>query len=98
MLKTSRSIKYIIRSGKSGVGNSGDGSRIFISRLKTSSSTDLLTSAAQIVVEFDKIDINGSAIGKLVKKLSKSRRIVKKSEKPQRPERLKRSLVWRNVY
>ena len=29
---------------------------------------------------------------------SKSRRIVKKSEKPQRPEKLQRSSVWRNVY
>ena len=29
---------------------------------------------------------------------SKSRRIVKKSEKPQRPEKLQRSSVRRNVY
>ena len=29
---------------------------------------------------------------------SKSQRIVKKSEKPQRPEKLQKSSVWRNVY
>ena len=29
---------------------------------------------------------------------SKSRKIVKKSEKPQRPEKLRRSSVWKNVY
>ena len=40
----------------------------------------------------------GGAIGKSVKKLSKGRRIVKKSEKSQRPEKLQRSLVRRNVY
>ena len=40
----------------------------------------------------------GGAIGKSVKKLSKGRKIVKKSEKPQRPEKLQRSSVWRNVY
>ena len=35
----------------------------------------------------------GSAIGKLVKKLSKGQRIVKKSEKPQRPEKLQKLSV-----
>ena len=29
---------------------------------------------------------------------SKSRRIVKKSERPPRPEKLQRSSVWKNVY
>ena len=38
--------------------------------LRTSSSTDSSTSAAQIVIEFDGADAGGSAIGKLVKKSS----------------------------
>ena len=46
-----------------------------------SSSTDSLINAAQIVVEFDGFDASNGAIGKSVKKLSKSRKIVKKSEK-----------------
>ena len=59
---------------------------------------DSSTSAAQIVVEFDGVDAGGGAIGKSVKKSSKSRRIIKKSEKPQRPEKLQRSSVRKNVY
>ena len=69
------------------------------SMLRTSLSTDSLASAAQIVVEFDGVDAGGGGtIGKSVKNLSKSRRIIKKSKKPQRPEKLQRSSVWRNVY
>ena len=48
----------------------------------------------QIAVEYDEVD----GVGKSVKKSSKSQRIVKKSEKPQRPEKLQRSSVRRNVY
>ena len=40
--------------------------------LKTSSSTDLLTNAVQIVVEFNEVGIGSGAGDKLVKKLSKS--------------------------
>ena len=47
------------------------------------------------MVEYDEVD---GGIGKLVKKLSKGQRIIKKSEKPQRPEKLQRSSVRRNVY
>ena len=61
--------------------------------LKTSSST--AHQLAQITVKYDEVD---GGVGKSVKKLSKGQRIVKKSEKPQRPEKLQRSLVWRNVY
>ena len=72
-----------------GGGRNGDFNRKFhqplILRLKTNSSTDLSTSVPQSVVKYDKVD----AGGKLVKKSSKSRRIVKKSEKPQRPESCK---------
>ena len=60
--------------------------------LRTSSSTDLLISAAQIVVEFDWLDVSGGAIGKLVKKSSKSRKIVKKSKKPQRSEKFAKAI------
>ena len=48
---------------------------------------DSSTSAAQIVVEFDGVDAGGGAVGKSVKKSSKSRKIVKKSKKPQRSEK-----------
>ena len=56
--------------------------------LRTSSSTDSSFSAAQILVEYDGVDAGGGG-GKLVEKSSKSRRIVKKPEKPQRPEKSK---------
>ena len=59
-----------------------------ISMLKTSSSTDSSTSATQITVEHDEVD----AGGKSVKKLSKSRRIVKKSKKPQRSEKFAKAI------
>ena len=65
-----------------------------ISALKNSSA-----SAARIAVKYDEVDKGRSgAIGKSVKKLSKGRRIVKKSEKPQRPEKLQRSLARKNIY
>ena len=67
--------------------------------LRTSLSTNSSTRAAQIEVEFDGVDAGGGgAVGKSVKKSSKGRRIVKKSEKPQRLEKLQRSSVRRNVY
>ena len=53
---------------------------------KTSSSIDLSTSVAQIMIDFDGVDISGDAISKSVKKLSKSWKIVKKPKKPQRSE------------
>ena len=98
MLKTSGSTEFTTRPGKGEVGVGADGGETLTSRLRTSSSTDSSTSAAQIVVEFDGVDAGGGAVGKSVKKSSKSRRIVKKSEKPQRPEKLQRSSVRRNVY
>ena len=49
--------------------------------LKTSSSTDSSASAAQIVVEFDGVDAGGRAVGKLVKKLSKSCQKVQKASR-----------------
>ena len=49
-----------------------------ISRLRTSSSTDSSTNATQIAVEYDEVDGGKSgAVGKSVKKSSKSQRIVK---------------------
>ena len=54
------------------------------SMLRTSSSTDSSTSVTQIAVEYDGVGDGG---GKSVEKSSKSRRIVKKSEKPQGPEK-----------
>ena len=63
--------------------------------LRMSSSTDSSINATQFAVEYDEVD---DGVGKLVKKLSKGRRTVKKSEKPQRPEKLQRSLARRNVY
>ena len=110
MLKISRSTESTTRPEKGGVGVGGDGDDgggddggddsgndgVITSMLRMSSSTDSSTSATQIVVDYDGVD--GGVVGKSVKKSSKSRRIVKKSEKSQRPERLQRSLVWRNVY
>ena len=69
-----------------GSGCSGDFDRKFhqslTSRLRTSSSTDSSTSVTQSVVENDEVD---GAVGKLVRKLSKSRqksrRIVKEPKK-----------------
>ena len=48
--------------------------------------------------EYDEVDGGVGNGGKLVEKLSKSRRIVKKSKKPQRLKKLERSWVRRNVY
>ena len=60
---------------------------------------DSSTSAARVMVKYEEVDGGRSgAVGKSVKKSSKSRRIIKKSEKPQRPEKLQRSSVRRNVY
>ena len=51
--------------------------------LKKSLSTDLSTSAFQIVVEYDGVDGGGGGGGKLIEKLSKSRKIglVQKTSK-----------------
>ena len=47
--------------------------------LRTSLSTNSSTRAAQIVVEFDGVDAGGGAVGKSVKKSSKScQKVVKK--------------------
>ena len=53
------------------------------SMLRTSSSTDSSTSAAQIVFEYDEV---GSGGGKLIKKFSKVEKSTK-SKTPQRPEK-----------
>ena len=98
MLKTLESTKSTIKPGKGGVGVGGDGNETLTLRLKTSSSTDSLTSAAQIVVEFNRVDAGDGAVGKLVKNLSKSRKIVKESKSFKSLKNLQRPLVWRNVY
>ena len=56
--------------------------------LRTSSSTDSSTSATQSVVKYDEVDGGG----KLVKKSLKSRKIVKKSKKPQRSEKFAKTI------
>ena len=49
---------------------------------------DSSTSAARVMVKYKEVDGGRSgAVGKSVKKLSKSRRIVKKSRKPQRSKK-----------
>ena len=58
------------------------------SMLITSSSTGSSTSATESAVKYDKVDSSG----KLVKKLSKSRTIVKKSKKPQRSEKFVKAI------
>ena len=85
MLKTSGSTESTIRSGKGkvevgGDGN-GDGGKTLTSRLRTSSSTDSSTSAAQIVVEFDRVDASGDAVGKKSKNCQKIRKNLKRPEK-----------------
>ena len=52
-------------------------------------STDSSTSMAQIAIEYDGVDGVG---GKSVEKSSKSRRIIKKSKKPQRLEKSGKSI------
>ena len=95
MLKTSESIKSTTRPGKGGVGVGSNGGETLTSRLRTSSSTSSSTSTTRITVKYDKVDAGG---GKSVEKSLGSQRIVKKSKKRQRPEKLQKSLVWRNVY
>ena len=92
MLKTSGSTESTTRPGKGGVGVGGDGGETLTSRLRTSSSTDSSTSAAQIVVEFDGVDAGGGAVVKSVEKSSKSRRIVKKVQKLQRSEKFAKAI------
>ena len=66
-----------------GGGRSGDFDRKFhqplTSRLRTSSSTDSSTSVTQSVVKYDEVDASDKSVKK----------VVKKSEKPQRPESCK---------
>ena len=50
---------------------------------------DSSISATQITVKYDEVDGGG---GKSVKKSSKSRRIVKKPEKPQNPEKVAQAI------
>ena len=67
------------------------------SMLKTTGSSDL----APRELGTDEVVGGGGRADETVvdsSKLSKSWRIVKKSEKPQRPEKLQRLSVWRNVY
>ena len=50
---------------------------------------DPSTSAAKVMVKYEEVEGGRSgAVGKSVKKLSKNRRIVKKSKKPQRSEKV----------
>ena len=56
--------------------------------LRTSSLTESSTSATQSAVKYDEVDGGG----KSVKKSSKSRRIVKKSKKPQRSEKFAKAI------
>ena len=68
------------------------------SMLKTSSSTDSLASAAQILIESDRVDAGGSGGGKSVKKLLKSRKSSKSPKSLKSLESLQKPSVWRNVY
>ena len=64
-----------------------------------SASTDSSTSAAKVLVQYDEVDRGRSgAISKSVKKSSKSRRIVKSPKNLKGLKKLRRPLVWRNVY
>ena len=81
MLKISWSAEFTTRPGKGRVEVSGDGGNDDIgeltSILRTSASIDSSTSAAQIVVEFDEVDV-GSGGGN---KLGESRQKVKELSK-----------------
>ena len=74
MLKTSRIIKSTTRPGKGGVEVGGNGGKTLTSKLRMSSSTDSSSSVNQVAVKYVEVDSGG---GKLVEKLSKSRRIIK---------------------
>ena len=106
MLKTSKSTKFTTKSRKGGVGvggnGNGDGGNDSSHNNKYSpcSSGRAHQQTHQLVQPR-----LWSSITRLIEEgvvllvsQSKSRRIVKKSEKPQRPEKLQRSLVWRNIY
>ena len=54
---------------------------------------DSSTSAARVMVKYEEVDGGRSgAVGKSVKKSSKSRRIVKKSKRPQRSEKFAKAI------
>ena len=54
---------------------------------------DSSTSAAKVMVKYEEVDGGRSgAVGKSVKKSSKSRKIVKKSKKPQRSEKFAKAI------
>ena len=77
MLKTSRNIKFTTRPEKSGVrvgdSSNNDGHKNkYTSRLKTSVSTDLSTSVAQVRFKYDEVGRGRGASGKSVKKSTKS--------------------------
>ena len=50
------------------------------------------------MVDYDGADGSGSGDGKLVKKLSKSRRIVKESKSFKGLKNLQKPLGWKNIY
>ena len=89
MLKTSGSTESTTRPGEGGVGVGIDGGETLTSRLRTSKSMDSSTKTTQIAVEYDEVD---GGVGKSTEKSSKSRRIVKKLEKPQRSKKFAKAI------
>ena len=88
---TTRPKKGRIRVDGDG-GDNGGHNNEYTSRLRTSALTDLSTDAAQVKVQYNEVGGDGSASSKLVKKLSKSQRIVRKSKEPQKLEKSAKSI------
>ena len=66
--------------------------------LRMSSSTDLSTSGAQIMVEYDGVDAAGGGGGKSIKKSSKVKKSAKSKKNLKGLKNLQRPSVRRNVY
>ena len=106
MLKTSESTESTTRPGKGGVGVGGDGNGVggddggYDDEYSPQSSRQAHHQTHQLI----RLGLWSSMMRLmevrvvLLASWSKSRRIVKKSEKPQTPEKLQRSSVRKNVY
>lgn len=94
ILKTLGSTKSITKPKKGRVGiDKNGGNKInddaTSSILRTSSSIDISISVIWTAVKYDEID---GGDGKLIKKLPKSRKIIKKSKKPQSPKKFAKTI------
>ena len=89
MLKTSLSMDSSTSAALILIDSNKIDNGIITLMLRMNSFKDSSTSATEITVEYNEVHGDG---GKLVKKSSKIRKIVKKSKKPQRPEKFTKTI------